>query len=93
VCFRGLRNSLGCFSHVKNIDLHYITLHYTTRLSRLPVDRRRCDAGQAGSYAQPPDRPHAATLYATQNGGADIPAFIAAKLVLELATTGDARLS
>jgi len=23
-CFRGLRNSLGCFSHVKNIDLHYI---------------------------------------------------------------------
>ena len=26
--FRGLRNSLGCFSHVKNIDLHYITLHY-----------------------------------------------------------------
>jgi len=21
----GLRNSLGCFSHVKNIDLHYIT--------------------------------------------------------------------
>ena len=22
---RGLRNSLGCFSHVKNIDLHYIT--------------------------------------------------------------------
>ena len=26
----GLRNSLGCFSHVKNIDLHYITLHYIT---------------------------------------------------------------
>ena len=26
--WRGLRNSLGCFSHVKNIDLHYITLHY-----------------------------------------------------------------
>ena len=25
---RGLRNSLGCFSHIKNIDLHYITLHY-----------------------------------------------------------------
>ena len=24
---RGLRNSLGCFSHVKTIDLHYITLH------------------------------------------------------------------
>jgi len=23
---RGLRNSLGCFSHVKNIDLHYITV-------------------------------------------------------------------
>ena len=24
---RGFRNSFGCFSHVKNIDLHYITLH------------------------------------------------------------------
>jgi len=39
----------------------------TTRLSRLPVDRRRRDAGQAGSYALPLDRPHAATLYDTQN--------------------------
>jgi len=38
----------------------------TTTLPRLPVDRRR-DAGQAGSSAQPPDRPHAVTLYATQN--------------------------
>jgi len=27
IAFRGLRNSLGCFSHVKNIDLHCITLH------------------------------------------------------------------
>jgi len=23
ITFRGLRNSLGCFSHVKNIDLHF----------------------------------------------------------------------
>jgi len=38
-----------------------------TRLPRLPVDRRRRDAGQAGSYGYPPDRPHAATLCATQN--------------------------
>jgi len=36
-----------------------------TRLLRLPVDRH--DAGQAGSYAYPPDRPHAATFYAAQN--------------------------
>ena len=35
------------------------------RLSRLPVDRRRRDAGQAGSVP-PPDRPHAATLHDTQ---------------------------
>ena len=28
----------------------------TTRLSRLPVDRRRRDAGQAGSCARPPTR-------------------------------------
>ena len=36
----------------------------TTRLSCLPVNRRRRNAGQPGSYDQLPDRPHAATLYA-----------------------------
>ena len=34
------------------------------RLSRLPVDRRR--RRHTGQAAYPPDRPHAATLYATQ---------------------------
>ena len=32
----------------------------TIRLLHLPVDRRRRDAGQAGSYAYPSGRPHAA---------------------------------
>ena len=36
---RGLRNSLGCFSHVKNIDLHYITYHCC---SSAATSRRHC---------------------------------------------------
>jgi len=32
---RGLRNSLGCFSHVKNIDLHYITNLVSSQNGRL----------------------------------------------------------
>jgi len=32
-------------------DSVYTATPETTRLSRLPVDRRRRDAGQAGSYA------------------------------------------
>ena len=34
----GLHNSLGCFSHVKNIDLHYITLHHE-ETRELPGER------------------------------------------------------
>jgi len=58
-------DALGHRTHLSGrLNSHRHNRHDKTRPSRLPVDGRR-DAGQADRHARP--RPHAATLYTSQN--------------------------